>query len=86
MKARHIRHLDTFAVGGGAWMDFITLSNGQVLGIDGSLVCLYDSIDDFYEGREGTWDHVQTIEMNDAPEDDRGIDEFYEITTSGYGK
>jgi hypothetical protein len=62
MNHQFIKKIETFQVGGGANMDFITLANGQVLGIDNDNICLYDNLDDFYEGREGTWDHVKTIE------------------------
>ena len=50
-------------------MDFITLSNGQVIGIDNETICLYDNLDDFYDGREGTWDHVQMMGWDTNSED-----------------
>ena len=53
MSHEYIKKVETFTVGGGANMDFVTLSNGQVIGIDNETICLYDNLDDFYEGRDG---------------------------------
>ena len=61
----YVKKVETFQIGGGANMDFVTLANGQVLGIDGDLICLYDNLDDFYEGRDGSFSHVTQMAWGD---------------------
>jgi hypothetical protein len=39
---------------GGFYVDLIILPNGQVIGIDEETAVLYQSIEDFYAGVEGT--------------------------------
>ena len=42
------------------WVDLVILKDGRVLGIDGDSVCLYASIDDFYNATPET---KPTIEL-----------------------
>jgi hypothetical protein len=65
-----IELIETEMTGGGCMIDFVYLKNGQVLAIDNNLVGLYDSIDDFWDGRDGNWDHVKTIELKENEDDD----------------
>jgi hypothetical protein len=39
---------------GGFFVDLITLPSGQVIGIDEETAVLYQSIEDFHAGAEGT--------------------------------
>jgi hypothetical protein len=36
------------------WVDLVVLKDGRVLGIDGDSVCLYTSLDDFYDATSQT--------------------------------
>lgn len=49
-------------------VDFILLKNGQLLAIDNDLAGLYDSYDDFWDGRDGTWEHVTYLNLREAEE------------------
>jgi hypothetical protein len=39
----------TYEAGGNCPVDFVTLNDGRVLGIDGECVVLYESMDDFLQ-------------------------------------
>ena len=39
---------ETFNSGGGCYVDFLTLSNNQVLCVNDECVALYNSVDDFF--------------------------------------
>lgn len=63
-----IKDIRTEMMGGGCLIDFITLSNGQVLAIDNDLIGLYASIDEFYDGKDGSWDHIKLLEWGSEDE------------------
>lgn len=70
MSPKHafIESLHTETTGGGCMIDFILLKNGQLLAIDNDLAGLYDSYDDFWDGRDGTWEHVTYLNLREAEE------------------
>ena len=35
---------------------------GRVIGLSDDCICLYDSLDDYYNGRDGDWSHVKCID------------------------
>jgi hypothetical protein len=64
---KFIAKVETHQTGGGCYVDFITLSNGQVIAIDNDLIGLYDNYDDFGDGRDGDFSHVRLIAWNNLP-------------------
>jgi hypothetical protein len=62
IKHRFIKEIATEQTGGGCMVDFITLINGQVIAIDNDLIGLYSSMDEFWDGKDGSWDHVKLLE------------------------
>ena len=58
--------------GGNIIISFVYLANGQVIAIDDGSLGLYDSIDDFYDGRDGEWNHVKMLELRENEDDDDG--------------
>lgn len=62
IKHRFIKEIVTEQTGGGCMIDFITLINGQVIAIDNDLIGLYSSMDEFWDGKDGSWDHVKLLE------------------------
>lgn len=52
MNTPHLNHvvkISTENTGGGCYVDFVTLHDGRVLGINEDCVVLYASIEDYYE-------------------------------------
>lgn len=49
MKFEYIDCVETENTGGGTMVDFVILKDGRVLGINDECVCLYKSLDDFWE-------------------------------------
>ena len=47
---QHIKDIYTENTGGGVLIDFVVLNNGNLIGIGEGLICLYQSIDDFFNG------------------------------------
>lgn len=56
----HIDSIELLDTGGGCLVDGIRLNNGMFIGISDELVCLYNSIEDFYEGE----DAIQYFDVN----------------------
>lgn len=57
---KHITALTTEQVGGNAFVDFVHLPDGRLLGINEDYVCLYKDMDDFWNT---TPDNKATIEL-----------------------
>jgi len=55
-KGENVMHYTTQTEynAGGFFVDLITLPNGQVIGIDEETAVLYQSIEDFHAGAQGT--------------------------------
>lgn len=62
IKHQFIKNITTEQTGGGCMIDFITLHNGQVIAIDSDLIGLYESMDEFWDGKDGSWDHIKLLE------------------------
>jgi hypothetical protein len=50
MKTEFVESVSCENTGGGCYVDFVTLKDGRVLGINEEYVVLYDSMDDVWEG------------------------------------
>lgn len=59
----YIEKIESENTGGGCMVDFVILKDGRVLGINDEYVCLYASMDDFWEARS---ENVPTIELKGA--------------------
>lgn len=46
---KYIEQLSSENTGGGCWVDFVHLANGQVIGVNDECAVLYESIEDFWE-------------------------------------
>jgi hypothetical protein len=46
---KFIKKIESHETGGGCTVEFVTLADGRVLGINDECVVLYESMDDFYE-------------------------------------
>jgi hypothetical protein len=62
MNYQFIKMITTYQTGGGCMVDFVMLKGGKVLAIDNDTIGLYDSLDEFYEGKDGHFDHIPLIE------------------------
>ncbi len=49
MKYAYIDKVETEQTGGNIMVDFVILKDGRVLGISEDCVCLYTSMEDFWE-------------------------------------
>lgn len=56
---KHIKNTFTEYTGGGFYVDFVTLENGEILGINEECIVLYKSIEDFENGSE----HNKTLHI-----------------------
>ena len=63
MKTAHITKIVSESTGGGNTIDFVYLPNGQILGIDNECVCLYEDMNEFYDGKDGNFDHIPMITL-----------------------
>jgi hypothetical protein len=70
MKKHVVNVENGIHTGGGIIISFVYLANGQVIAIDDGSLGLYDSIEDFWNGRDGEWDHVKLIELKENEDDD----------------
>jgi len=70
MKKHIINIEEGIHTGGNIIVSFVHLANGQMLVVDDGLIGLYDSCDDFWNGRDGSWDHVKTLELKENENDD----------------
>lgn len=59
----YIQQVQSENTGGGNMVDFVILKDGRVLGIDTHYVCLYDSMDDFWNA---TSENKQTIYLTEV--------------------
>lgn len=59
----YIQQIQSENTGGGCMVDFVILKDGRVLGIDADYVCLYDSMDDFWNA---TSENKQTIYLTET--------------------
>jgi hypothetical protein len=48
MKFSYIEKVTTENTGGGSMVDFIHLDDGRIIALNDEIVCLYESINDFY--------------------------------------
>ena len=60
MNYAHIERVETEQTGGNIMVDFVILKDGRVLGISDDCVCLYKSLDDFWDA---TPESKPTIEL-----------------------
>jgi hypothetical protein len=60
MNCAFIDRIETESTGGHTMVDFVILKDGRVLGISDDCVCLYKSIDDFWDATPET---KPTIEL-----------------------
>ena len=60
MNYAHIDRVETEQTGGNIMVDFVILKDGRVLGISDDCVCLYKSLDDFWDATSET---KPTIEL-----------------------
>ena len=60
-NSEYLTKIETVNTGGGCMVDFITLWNGQVLGVNSDCVCLYNSAEEFWDA---TSREKQTIWLN----------------------
>ena len=58
----YIQEIKTDDTGGHCMVDFVILKDGRVLGIDAEYVCLYKSMDDFWEAHS---ESVPTIHLKE---------------------
>ena len=70
MKKHIINIEEGIHTGGNIIVCFVHLANGQMLVVDDGLIGLYDSCDDFWSGRDGSWDHVKMLELKENENDD----------------
>jgi hypothetical protein len=49
MKLEYIDSVTSCDTSGGSYVDFVILKDGRVLGINDEYVCLYKSMDDFWD-------------------------------------
>ena len=61
MSWEFIEAVTTENTGGGTMVDFVILKDGRILGVNDDCVCLYNSMEHFYEHQEV----VPTIELID---------------------